>query len=188
MRWVVATALVASGCSFDPRGISATGAVDAAADAMVDATVDARVDAMVDADPCPMGYAPITGGEPGSQYRFATTSTDWMSAEMDCEHDGRAHLVVLDNDGERDAVRGKFTGDAWTGATDLVSQFTWFKVTTGVDTYLPWDSGEPNNQGGNERCLELKGGGFNDESCDEGNVYVCECDGLAANPVAYTPP
>jgi hypothetical protein len=187
MRWVVAACAVA-GCSFDPRGLPATAALDAAADATVDAPADARIDATVDADPCPAGYAPIPGGEPGSQYRFVTSTTDWLSAEMDCEHDGRAHLAVLDNDGERDAVRGQIGGDPWVGVTDRVSEGTYFKVTTGVATYLPWDPGEPNNYGGNEDCLELKGGGFNDETCDEANTYICECDGLAGNPVAYTPP
>ena len=186
MRWFVIAAWLA-GCSFDPRGLASGGGADAAIDAPVDATVDATVDAMVDADPCPAGYAAITGGEMGSQYRFVTGAKPWIDAEHDCEHDGLAHLAVLDNDGERDAVRGMISGDTWLGVTDLVSEGTFFKVTTGAAAYLPWDSGEPNNQF-NEDCVELSGGGFNDEGCDNSDVYVCECDGLAANAVAFTPP
>jgi hypothetical protein len=186
MRWAVAAALCAA-CSFDPRGVPAGAAIDAPANLPVDASVDAHVDAMVDADPCPMGYAPISGGGPRTQYRFVTASAQWLDAEKDCEDDGLAHLVVLDSDGERDSVRGAISGDAWVGVTDLVSEGTYFKVTTGVATYLPWLSGEPNNLF-NEDCEELKGGGFNDEDCGSSRVYVCECDGQAANPVAYTPP
>ena len=187
MRWFVALACLA-GCSFDPRGLAPGGGADAAIDAPVDARVDAAIDAMVDADPCPTGYAPIAGGEVGSQYRFVTSGVAWLDAEQDCEHDGPAHLAVLDNDGEKDAMRGAIGGDTWLGVTDIVSEGTFFKVTTGVATYLPWDPGEPNNAGGNEDCVELKGSGLNDEGCDRSHGYACECDGLAAYPVAYTPP
>jgi hypothetical protein len=185
MRWFVVLAWLA-GCSFDPRGLAAGGGADAAADATLDATVDATVDALPDADPCPTGYAPIAG-VPKSQYRFVTDQKQWLDAEKDCEHDGLAHLAVLDNDGERDAVRGMISGDTWLGVSDLVSEGTFFKVTTGVAGYLPWNGGEPNNQF-NEDCVELAGGGFNDEGCDNDDVYVCECDGLTGDPVAYTPP
>ena len=187
MRWLVIAAWLVAGCSFDRRGLAAGDAADADIDAPIDAPVDARVDAMPDADPCPAGYAPIVGGEPGSQYRFVTTGTRWLDAEHACEADGLAHLAVLDSDGERDAVRGQISGQAWLGVSDRVSEGTFFKVTTGVATYLPWLSGEPNDQFG-EDCVELNGGGFNDEDCDAGDVYICECDRQAANPVAYTPP
>jgi hypothetical protein len=186
MRWVVIAAWLA-GCSFDRSGLATGGTPDARVEAPADATVDAKVDATVDADPCPIGYAAIQGGEPRSQYRFVTSSAGWLDAEADCEDDGLAHLVILDSDGERDALRGMISGDTWLGVTDRVSEGTFFKVTTGVASYLPWNGGEPNNQFG-EDCVELAGGGFNDEGCDNDDVYVCECDGEAANPVAYTPP
>lgn len=186
MRWAAAAVWLA-GCSFDPRGLTATGASDAGADATRDAHADARVDATVDADLCPAGYAPLPGIASRSQYRVETSTKQWTDAEAGCEADGLAHLVVLDDDAERDAVRGTIGGDMWTGVTDRVSEGTFFKVTTGLATYLPWLSGEPNNQG-NEDCVELVGGGMNDESCSHSRVSVCECDGAAANPVAYTPP
>ncbi len=180
-------ALFVVGCAFDTRGLPAAGSIDAHVSVPADARVDATVDATVDADPCPTGYAPIAGGQTRSQYRAVTAATDWLTAEKDCEDDGLAHLVVLDGDSERDAVRAVVNGDTWLGVSDRVAEGTFFKVTTGVATYLPWLSGEPNDQFG-EDCVELSGGGFNDEGCDNGDAYVCECDGLAASPVAYTPP
>jgi len=185
---LAAAALVLVGCSFDPGGLPAVqGPPDAATDAPVDAMPDAMVDAMPDANLCPPSYVPLPGGPDGSLYRLDSNTVKWLDAEMSCEADGLAHLAVLDNDSERDAIRGALDGDLWLGVTDQVSEGTYFKVTTGVATYLPWDSGEPNNLGG-EDCIELKGGGLNDESCSHSRAYVCECDGLAANPVAYTPP
>jgi hypothetical protein len=149
--------------------------------------VDATVDAMVDANPCPAGYAPIAGGEPKSQYRFIENGARWIDAEKDCEDDGLAHLAILDDDGERNAVGAIAKGQPWLGVSDRVAEGTFMKVTTGLATYLPWLGGEPNDQFG-EDCVELKDGGFNDEDCDAANTYVCECDGLAANPLSYTPP
>lgn len=186
MRWVVACAAVA-GCSFDPRGLTAGAAFDAGADGPIDARADAHPDATPDADPCPAGYAPLPGISVRSQYRVDTNGKQWTDAEASCEADGLAHLVVLDSDAERDAVRGTTGSDLWVGVTDRVSEGTFFKVTTGLATYLPWLSGEPNDQFG-EDCVELKGGGFNDEDCGSSRASVCECDGKPADPVAYTPP
>jgi Lectin C-type domain len=184
---LAAAALVLVGCSFDRHGLPAVpGAPDGAVDVLV-APPDAAPDAAPDANLCPPSYAPISGGSARSLYRIGAATAMWDAAEADCEADGLAHLVVLDDDSERDAIRGALDGDLWTGVTDQVSEGTYFKVTTGLATYLPWLDGEPNNQGG-EDCVELKGGGLNDDGCSHKDVYVCECDGLAANPVAYTPP
>jgi hypothetical protein len=185
------SALAWSACSFDRAGLpTGAGAADAAtADAMADADPpDAAPDAAPDADPCPGGYASITGAPGSSRYRLVTSGAAWLAAEHACEADGpSSHLAILTSDGERDAVRGAISGDAWLGVTDIVKEGTFALVTTGQASYLPWNFGEPNDLFG-EDCVELNGGGFNDEDCGATNVYVCECDGTAADPVAYTAP
>ena len=189
MRWWLAVACVA-GCSFDVNGAANTTAPPA--DANVDATVDAHFDAPIDADPCPTGYAPILGGEANSQYKHVAKGVKWLDAEQACEADGLAHLVVLDSDAERDAVRALDGANLWVGLSDRVSEGTFLRVTNGTATYLPWLFGEPNDSGGNEDCVELKisgfSDGFNDNNCQTSDAYVCECDGEPANPIAYTPP
>jgi hypothetical protein len=184
-------ALLIAGCAFDRGGVPARDgeAIDAAGDSEpADAATDAPADAAPDAAPCPLGYAPIPGGPAPSQYRIATSGKAWRDAELDCEDDGPAsHLAILGDDAERDAVRGAIAGAAWLGVTDIVAEGTWFKVTTGIASYRPWNSGEPNDFFG-EDCVELDGGGFNDENCTANDVYICECDGVAANPIAYTAP
>jgi hypothetical protein len=186
MRWRwLATSVLIAGCSFDRRGLPVGGATDAAVTGGGDARIDARVDAMPDADPCPAGYGGIPGAP--SRYRLVTAGKSWLDAEADCEDDGLAHLAILGDDSERDAVRGAIGGQVWLGVTDRVAEGTYFEVTTGVETYLPWLSGEPNNLF-NEDCVELNGGGFNDEDCGVSQAYACECDGAAASKNAYTPP
>ncbi len=189
-------ALMIAGCVFDRAGLPAAGdapRIDAAADAAPDAVPDAdppdaAPDAAPDASPCPDGYAPITGAPAGSQYRVVTSGKSWIDAEHDCEDDGAtSHLAILADDAERDAVRGAVSGQAWLGVTDIVAEGTWLEVTSGLAAYRPWNSNEPNDLFG-EDCVELDGGGFNDEGCGNANVYVCECDGLAANPLAYIAP
>jgi len=175
-------------CSFDGRGVPTTaGATDAPIAPDIDApaitATDAAVDATLDADLCPAGYVTIPGAP--SRYRVGTIIRNWLDAEKDCEHDGFAHLAILDSDSERDAVRGAVQGERWLGVTDIVKEDEFLKVTGGAATYLPWLGGEPNNQF-NEDCVELKAGGFNDEGCGALQGYVCECDGLPSIEGTYT--
>ena len=37
-----------------------------------------------------------------------------------------------------------------------------------------WHSGEPNNSHGNEDCIEMSEGRWNDDTCSERNHYVCQ--------------
>ena len=174
---LAAAALILAGCAFDGRGLPAAQVdLDAAVDAAPDAAPDAAADAPPDADPCPAGYAAIAGAPPGSQYRLVTATAKWLDAEAACEADGLAHLVVLDDDSERDAVRGALDGDMWTGVSDRVSEGTFFKVTTGIATYLPWLGGEPNDLG-NEDCVELNAfadAHWNDAVCGDSKSFICE--------------
>ena len=41
-----------------------------------------------------------------------------------------------------------------------------------------WGSGNPNNQGGNENCMEMNPtfGGWNDLHCNNVKRFVCEID------------
>jgi hypothetical protein len=183
-------------CRFDGGGVSAPPASGDAAPSnppLVDApttTTNPDATAPPDAGPpagCPTGYVadPVTG----TGYRYDHTHRDWYAAEDDCEHDGDGtHLAVITTDAEL-AVLAAQVGSTqiWVGVSDTVHEDE-FRWVTGDDAgFLPWKAGEPNHAGPyGEDCVELADGAYNDESCTHTKEpYLCECDGVAADPRAY---
>ena len=64
----------------------------------------------------------------------------------------------------------------WVGADDL-SEEGKFKWLNGAPVLgIPWNSGEPNNLGGHEDCLEMyeSHGKFNDDTCTSIRSFLCE--------------
>ena len=56
-------------------------------------------------------------------------------------------------------------------------------MTGGIQTYLPWSPGEPDE----EDCVFIDGltTQLVVQDCDSGRRYICECDGAPANPTSY---
>jgi hypothetical protein len=198
-------ALALAACRFDGSGLPADPGgddeppVDApaqppgdgAADAAVDAPVDAGVNAAPDARACPSSYVAVDGQ--ASLYRLVTNADDWLAAERDCENDGDAtgggtHLIVLDDAAEVAAVDARVNVLAWIGMTDRVEENTFVLVTGPGAVFRPFRDGEPNDGVlASEDCVELNGNRLNDELCSSNRAYICECDGIDADPDAYTP-
>ena len=133
---------------------------------------------------CPTGYAPIAGQT--SSYRYVTTATDWLAAELDCEDDGTGtHLAVVDTDAENMALDTLMAGEDayWLGISDRRVEGTYRTVTDDVQTFLPWDDMEPT--GAAEDCVYAEDKDFVDTDCAAPRAYICECDGRAAVPAAY---
>ncbi|MCE9576809.1 MAG: C-type lectin domain-containing protein [Deltaproteobacteria bacterium] len=204
LRYAAAALLAAvAGCSFDASGARPIGApadapvADARGDATVPDAATAIPDAGVatpdatappDADPCPTGYA--RSAATGSAYRYATTRRDWFEAEADCAADGfGTHLVVIADDTELDAIAAMVgTTQVWIGATDIVDEDQFVDVTGADLAFQPWKAGEPNDSGPGEDCVELADHAYNDDACHPTKQrYVCECDGIAPDPDAFTP-
>lgn len=134
---------------------------------------------------CPNGYTLTDSGHPGSFYKQVTASTTWSGAETDCEDDATAgtaptHLIVLDDQAEAAFAWTTNTSDQWVGHSDLVSEGDWLPVTdqSGVFT------GNATGNNTNKNCLEVtqSSGQTTAETCTNGHPYLCECDGLAADP------
>ena len=144
-----------------------------------------NVDAMIDADPFAMiaqqclaaGYTQTAGG----LHRPVTTSTPWLNAAADCNNDvaGATHLVVLSSQAEVDYVRMRL---GWVGLSDRATEGTFVNVTNEPNDLRPWDSGQPDNGGGDENCAQMKAQGLDDDQCGNGHRYVCECDGRTPSP------
>ena len=134
------------------------------------------------------GYAPIMNGQPGSRYRLLIATT-WLPAEIQCEVHG-AHLVVLGDSNERDAILemvAPSAADLWIGMSDRRTNGSFLDVTGDSSQYFEWDSGEPVS--GSDCVLLIVGGGshgkFRTQNCSTVNVAVCECDGQSGDPTSY---
>ena len=72
-------------------------------------------------------------------------------------------------------VPGRLGTKIWLGAHKFYGQWRWDGYYTGRFTVTDWNSGEPNNNGGNEKCVETyTNGKWRDQECSDHNPYVCE--------------
>jgi hypothetical protein len=181
--------LIVGACSFPGSGPSGSidgapgGEPDAARGEIADADPDAP-DAAVDgaappapdaAFACPNGYALRA---PGSCHRTGPIPLGWAAAETDCETDG-AHLVVVDDAAENAAL----PDFVWIGFTENVVGGV-FRWVTGVPAvFTGWATGEP--VPGGSTCTEARPDGWHDDGCTEPKLYVCEYDGLPADPTTF---
>lgn len=115
--------------------------------------------------------------------------TSWDGAKAACEGFGR-HLVTITSSAEADLVwinmSGFTTQGRWIGFTDRVAEGTWVWVTNEASGgyFPPWDSGEPNDAGGNEDCTEFLYSypSWNDNSCSRALYFWCESEPIVKFP------
>jgi hypothetical protein len=196
--WTVAGVAVMPACRFEPGALG--GPDDARRDGMLDGPGGAddgatggdamiAADAMPDGPPallCPPSYTLFDNARPLSRYRHVTASASWQVAEATCEADGGnaflpAHLIVLDDEAERQWAFDQGTTDKWIGATDIKTEGTILAVT---DQPSPFFGAAASNNMSKD-CLYLDGSTTVMEVCSAGRPYLCECDGRAADPARY---
>jgi hypothetical protein len=140
-----------------------------------------------DAIQCLAGYTPIDG----SCYRVQESpALTWAGAEAACEADGvGAHLVVPIDLAEVRLIQidvlGVTVADAWIGISDQIVAGTHRAVTGDIAVTL-WDPGQPD--GGTERCVDIGAGAgadMKDSACTDVNDFICEYDGVPADPAAF---
>ncbi len=152
-----------------------------------DGTTDTRDGAIDGGDAaslaCPGTYVVLPGVQNNSRYRVINNSSRWDVAEAACEAEGH-HLAIPDDASELTAMyTALITQNIWIGVTDRVVEGTFRTVTGGIQTYLPWSPGEPDE----EDCVFIDGltTQLVAQDCDSGRRYICECDGAPANPASY---
>ena len=168
-------------------GNGAGNGVDARVDSSTLPIDAATTDAPPDADPfvttamqcIAQGYALVAG--PNGYYRTVTTNATWLNAQADCKGDvaGATHLIVLSTTAESTYMVTKL---GWIGLTDRITEGTFVTVTAETGDQRPFSSGQPDNGGGNENCVQMKADGLDDDQCGNGHRYVCECDGRMSTP------
>lgn len=134
---------------------------------------------------CPAGYADIEGGCFLVMINLMPEVT-WTAAEAVCEQEG-AHHVVIDSREKFERVRRLVPSglnDFWIGATDRRTEGTYLAVTGGPAFMPPWGGGEPD--GGPQDCLLVTVSyELTDDDCDSPDDYICEYDGIPADPTSY---
>lgn len=166
------------GSGVDARTDSSTPPIDAPPSA---------TDAPPDADPfvttamqcVAAGYALVTA--PNGYYRVVTTTASWLNAQADCKNDvaGATHLIVLSTTAESTYMVTKL---GWIGLSDRTTENTFVTVTAETGDQRPFSSGQPDNGGGDEDCVQYKVDGLDDDQCGNSHRYVCECDGKSSTP------
>ena len=136
---------------------------------------DAAIDASIDAGPdlCPTTYA-FLGGGLNHKYRLLGTVLTKNQQETVCQGDG-AYLAIPDDANELTQVTG-LSGNIWVGVSDQVTENMWLTSLGATATFLPWATGEPDDQGPGEDCVMATATLlYYDERCGDRHPAVCEC-------------
>lgn len=156
-------------------------------DPLADDAADAPAgDAIVDGSPLACGAAYVPLGTGPSRYLVESIDqVTWVAAEQRCELDG-AHLVILDDEAERQAIVSALPGtQQWAGLSERVTRGTSLTVTNVAPPFLPWGPAEPS--GSIDDCVQIDATTMmlDDQDCTSVRRYVCECDGVPGAPAAY---
>ena len=111
----------------------------------------------------------------------------WDAAQALCVSAYGGHLVTITSQAEfsfvyNNVMPGSWdaysTAPRWIGLNDKAVEGTFVWVTGEPVLVTAWESGEPNNSGGNEDCVEMKwsGGGWNDLDCSKTRPFICEIE------------
>lgn len=92
-------------------------------------------------------------------YSVIDKAMSFDSAKAYCENLG-GHLVTITSSDEQQFISNILKsngglGDYWIGATDSGQEGTWKWITNENFSYSNWNSGEPNNSGGNENYASI---------------------------------
>ncbi|XP_048017264.1 ladderlectin-like [Megalobrama amblycephala] len=114
-------------------------------------------------------------------FKYFPQSVYWITAERNCQSLG-AHLASVHNKPENDFLLGLLPSSStqtWSGAHDGEQDAQWLWTDGTVIDYTNWCSGEPNNFGGPENCVEINwtsGRCWNDARCSTQMGYICVTD------------
>ena len=112
---------------------------------------------------------------------FTNTGISWVDARLECASRGYdiATVTSLEENTLMYSIATSGTS-CWIGLNDIDTEgtFTWADGTN--STYRRWSSGQPNNLGGNQDCVETyssSSGYWNDAGCTV-NQYCYFCGSI----------
>ncbi|KAM8746791.1 uncharacterized protein AB9X84_014964 [Acanthopagrus schlegelii] len=131
------------------------------------------------------------------QFYFVSTPLNWTDAQSFCRQT-YTDLATIENTADVNAVistTSSYTGEAWIGLYDeLINSWRWSLNDSsfygdGETEYRNWDTGQPNNLGGQQHCVELFTGSpyfgtWGDTQCSDVKPFVCY-NGTANGTVSF---
>ncbi|XP_065146180.1 ladderlectin-like [Paramisgurnus dabryanus] len=121
---------------------------------------------------CPHGWTPF-----GVQcYKFFPASVDWTTAEKNCQSLD-ANLASVRNTVENNFLLSLIVSPisvSWIGGHDAEVAGQWLWTDGSQFDFTTWCTGEPNNYGGKEYCLQMNTNHcWNDAPCSTTLSYIC---------------
>lgn len=138
---------------------------------------DAAIDGPAPPLQCPAGYVQVL---PSVCHRKFALSTTWTAAEARCELDA-AHLAIPNSIAEARLIGGP----AWIGLSDRKVEATYRTVTGRLPTFTNWGNGTPVPSDPLDCVFSDPTGSWQDGPCDFDFPFVCEYDGVKADPTAF---
>ena len=131
-----------------------------------------------------MFVAPTSGcdaiSDEGTCYSYFTSSINWQNARDMCLAWG-GDLATVTSLEENTLMYNTVTAadGCWIGLNDVDNENTFVWADGSVSTYRRWNSGEPNDYGGNEDCVVFWWNQFwNDFICEYTlGCYLCSATG-----------
>ncbi len=124
-------------------------------------------------------------------YQRIDTPVTWQAAQDACVAKG-AHLASITSATENSWIEKQLynpsISSVWIGANDVTSEGTWQWANGESWDYTNWNTGEPNNSGGNENAVEMwmaNGGVWNDVTAEAPHSYLCEWDSVPPHLNGY---
>ena len=113
-------------------------------------------------------------------YRYQQRPTSWLYANEQCNLLG-GQLATIDGSSLNDFLyknyRKPIYTNVWIGFKKCGTK--WCHPDGKRSMYYKWNTGEPNNVGRNENCVEMWGNGYwNDAPCRNFKPSICEIPGI----------
>jgi hypothetical protein len=131
---------------------------------------------MIDAGPgdCPGDY--VTVGSQSHVYKVLGGTESWTNRQVTCANAGAYLAIPADSTELSDVIGFAGGGPIWVGISDSVTETVFVDVRGGTTPYLPWASGQPDDNNPGEDCVKATGATYSDERCSQHNTAVCECE------------
>ena len=127
-------------------------------------------------DPCPEGWLLLHGG----CYQLFTDALPWNEAHTHCTRAGpHGRLADISSDIWNVLWEHFFQssgGRVHLGVKDVEIEGHWVSVYNRSVGAINWMSGQPDNGGRNEDCLEMLGNLANDGNCNIARPFICRCN------------
>ncbi len=126
----------------------------------------------------------------GNYFTFCPQELSWAAADLSCRNAGHDGLATILSQADQDFVNANMIGDGnvwWVGLTDEDSEGTFYWESGFPVLYENWQSGQPNNGGGNQDYTYVHGtshtniGVWADDSSGSNWSYICETRVLIDN-------